>query len=91
MPSTQLTGSADFAELLEAVKAAIAEASVAPALFDAAAARKYCGLSRSGFFRALSAGAFPKPVHIEGSGDRWRKVDLDRWIERLKPARKKRA
>ncbi|VTR94739.1 unnamed protein product [Gemmata massiliana] len=39
----------------------------------------------------IPRGSLPKAVHVEGSGDRWRRADLDKWIERLKPARKKRA
>lgn len=86
-------GREPFAELLAAVRAAIAEelaAASVPQLLDGVQARKYVGLSRSGWFRALSAGRLPKPVFVEGSGERFRRVDLDKFVERLKPRRKRR-
>lgn len=85
MADTTLT--ADLAAL---VKGAIAEAIGAPVplLLDQPAAIAYTGLSRSGWFRLKSADLLPRPVHVEGSGDRWRRKDLDAWAERQKPRRK---
>ena len=31
-------------------------------------------------FRRKVGRVYPKPVKVAGVGDRWRKVDLDRWI-----------
>jgi predicted DNA-binding transcriptional regulator AlpA len=49
----------------------------------------YCGVSRSAFYRLLSADKAPSPVSLPGSRPRWRRSDLDRWIASLKPARHK--
>ncbi len=57
-------------------------------LLDQPAAMGYCGLKRSGWFRLKSAGLLPKPLTLEGSGERWRRADLDRWIAAMKPRRK---
>jgi hypothetical protein len=87
MPAEPL-GADDFTKLLDAVKAAVAEAlETIPALLDGAQARRYVGLSKSGWHRARSAGLLPKPVLVEGSGDRYRRADLDKFVERLKPRR----
>lgn len=31
-------------------------------------------------FRRKAGRIYPDPIKVEGVGDRWRKVDLDRWI-----------
>jgi predicted DNA-binding transcriptional regulator AlpA len=49
----------------------------------------FCGLSRSVWFRLKSAGKLPPPVGSATSNPRWRRADLQRWIERLKPATKR--
>jgi len=90
MPTDSPIGAADFAAIVETLKAAIAEAvgTPVPQLLDQTAAMGYAGLKRSGWFRLKSAGLLPKPVHLEGSGERWKKKDLDAWIERMRPRRK---
>lgn len=60
-------------------------AAVPPLTFTQAEAARYAGLSRSGWFRLKSAGLLPKPVHVPGVGVRYRRSDLERWAERLKP------
>lgn len=82
-------GDIDFAELLDAVRAAVVEAAAMPRLLDGKAAMRYVGLSKSAWFRAKSAGLIPAPVYVEGSGDRYRRSDLDKFVERLKPRRKR--
>jgi predicted DNA-binding transcriptional regulator AlpA len=67
--------------------AVVAATSVAPQLLDQADAWRYCGLSRSAWFRLRSADQLPGPVNIDRSGLRWRKADLDKWLARLKPKR----
>ena len=91
MPTDSRIGSADFAALVETVKAAITEAvgTPVPQLLDQVAAMNYVGLKRSGWFRLKSAGLLPKPVYLEGSGERFRRADLDRWIAAMKPHRRK--
>ncbi len=85
------SGATDFKLLVEAVvRAVVAQiAAPVPQLLDQVQARRYCGLSKSGWFRAKSADLLPKSVFIEGSGERWKRRDLDAWIERQKPTRRK--
>jgi predicted DNA-binding transcriptional regulator AlpA len=80
-------GESDFAALVAAVKEAVSEAlgQPSPQTLTQPDAMKYVGLSRSSWFRAKAAGELPGPILIEGSGERWRKKDLDTWLERLKP------
>jgi predicted DNA-binding transcriptional regulator AlpA len=47
------------------------------------------GLSRSAWFRLRSAGACPAPVSLPGSHPRWRVADLQRWVNNLRPARRR--
>ena len=84
-------GREDFALLVDAIKAAVAEAigATVPQLLDQTAAMRYVGLSKSGWFRAKSAGLLPNPVYIDGSGEKWKRRDLDAWVERLKTRRQK--
>ncbi|MBA4191834.1 MAG: hypothetical protein C0467_27965 [Planctomycetaceae bacterium] len=86
LPSNQ----ASISDFAEAIASAVAEriGKPTPQLLDQSAARVFLGLSRSGWFRAKSADLLPRAVHIEGSGDRWRRKDLDNWIDRQKPTRK---
>lgn len=84
-------GRADFLALVEAVAQAVADrlAAPLPQTFDQPGAIAYVGVSRSAWFRLKSAGKVPAPIHIDGTGERWRRKDLDQWIERLKARRKK--
>jgi hypothetical protein len=86
-PPPAVLGRADFEQLLDAIRATITEAASVPALLDGLAARRYLGLSKTGWHRAKSAGLLPKSVHVDGSGERWRKTDLDRFTAGLKPRR----
>lgn len=76
--------------LVLAVLAAIREhVGPLPQLFDQADAMRYVGLPRSTWFRLRSADELPAPVNVPGSGPRWRRADLDTWLKKLKPARRK--
>lgn len=76
--------------LVAAVVAAIREhLGPLPQLFDQADAMRYVGLPRSTWFRLRSADELPAPVSVPGSGPRWRRADLDTWLKKLKPARRK--
>lgn len=79
----------EFAALVDAVAQAVADRLAAPAAqtFDQPGAIAYSGLPRSTWFRLRSAGKLPAPVEVEGTGPRWRRSDLDKWLERLKPRR----
>lgn len=46
----------------------------------------FLGLSRSAWFRLRGEGKLPKPVSPDGAL-LWRRVDLERWVERLRAAR----
>jgi predicted DNA-binding transcriptional regulator AlpA len=50
---------------------------------------RYLGLARSSWYRLRAAGKLPSPVSVYGTGPRWRRADLDAWVARLKPARRK--
>jgi predicted DNA-binding transcriptional regulator AlpA len=62
----------------------------APQTFGQNDAIAYVGLPESTWFRLRSAGEIPEPVEVPGSGPRWRKRDLDKYLDSLKPRRKKR-
>ncbi len=82
-------GAADFAALVAKLDLILETvAKPVPQLLDQPSAMNYCGLKRSGWFRVKSAGLLPKPLTIEGSGERWRRADLDRWIAAMRPRRK---
>jgi predicted DNA-binding transcriptional regulator AlpA len=55
-------------------------------LLDMAGVVALSGLSKSSVYRSLAGGGFPKPCDTP-SGPRWRRSDVLKWIERLKPAR----
>jgi predicted DNA-binding transcriptional regulator AlpA len=50
----------------------------------------YLGISRSAFYRLLSADQAPKPLLLPGSRMVWRVADLDRWLARQPTGRKPR-
>ncbi len=60
-----------------------------PQSFDQAGAIAYVGIPRSTWFRLRSSGKLPDPRDVPGSGPRWLKRDLDHWLEKLKPRRRK--
>jgi predicted DNA-binding transcriptional regulator AlpA len=57
-----------------------------PLLLSQLAAIKYVGLSRSAWYRLRSVGKLPRPVSVPGCGPHWRRADLDRWAENVRPA-----
>lgn len=76
--------------LIAAVVAALREhVRPLPQLLDQPDAMRYVGLARSTWFRLRSADEIPPPVTIPGTGPRWRRADLDKWLAKLKPARRK--
>lgn len=76
-------------QLADRIVAALREAaSPVPMLLDAEQAAAYAGVSRSGWYRLVAAGVIPQAIRIEGVGPRWRRSDIDRWVERLRPSRK---
>ena len=89
MPGDPDPRPADPKALLTELLAAVREAATMPPpqLLDADQTAAYCGLSRSGMYRLLAADDFPIPVRPEGSLPRWKRSDLDKWIDRLKPGR----
>ena len=77
------------------VKALVAELAEAlrdrpmPLLLTAEQAWSFLGVSRSTFWRLLSAGDLPEAVSVPGSGPRWKRADLERWTDKLKARRRK--
>jgi predicted DNA-binding transcriptional regulator AlpA len=57
-----------------------------PLLLTQQQAWMFLGVSRSAWFRLRGAGRLPRPVAPDGAL-LWRRADLDRWAERLRPAR----
>jgi predicted DNA-binding transcriptional regulator AlpA len=49
-----------------------------------------CGLSRSAFYRLVAAGEAPAPIRLPGARPCWRLADLRRWVEGLRPSRRRR-
>jgi predicted DNA-binding transcriptional regulator AlpA len=47
----------------------------------------YAGVSRSCWYRLMSAGQAPKPLQLPGSRRRWRVADVARWVENLRTGR----
>jgi len=50
---------------------------------------KFTGLSRTGIYRRVAAGAFPRPVALGPRAVGWRESDIIEWIDALatKPSR----
>ncbi|WP_300379543.1 hypothetical protein [Henriciella sp.] len=61
-----------------------------PALMPAPLAADYLGFTgknpAAAFLKAVGRGLYPPAVHHPGERKKWRKVDLDREIERLAEA-----
>ncbi len=49
----------------------------------------FVGLSRSAWYRLVSAGQAPAPVSLPGTRPRWRTADLSRWVQTLRPLRRR--
>jgi hypothetical protein len=64
-------------------------AAPTPLLLRQRAAWTYLGVSRTLWFKLKHRPDFPKPVELEGV-QYWRRADLDKFSERLRPARPRR-
>lgn len=51
-----------------------------PSLMRASTAAGYLDEASVETFRRKVGRVYPKPVRVVGTGDRWRKADLDKWI-----------
>ncbi|MFO0806243.1 MAG: helix-turn-helix domain-containing protein [Gemmataceae bacterium] len=61
-----------------------------PALLTLAEAAAFLAISRATLYRLRDAGRFPMPVGIPGTAaQRWRRTDLEKYVENLKPRRPK--
>lgn len=49
-----------------------------PTLLNLKAIMEYTGLSRSGIYKLMSDGIFPRPIKI-GRSARWRESDIEKW------------
>lgn len=56
----------------------------APSLMTGPMVCSYTGLSRTHFNTLKASREFPNPVVVGGS-KKWRKRDVDRWVDSLKP------
>ena len=61
-----------------------------PLLLGPREAHQYLGISRSAYYRLISAGELPAPVEVPGAGPHWRRADLDKWVARLGRRRRRR-
>jgi predicted DNA-binding transcriptional regulator AlpA len=61
-----------------------------PLLLTQEQAWAFVGLSRSAWYALRAADALPKPIMIPGAGQRWRRKDLEAWVDRLQPTRQRR-
>jgi hypothetical protein len=52
-----------------------------PSLMTARTAAGYLDEKSVESFRRKVGDVYPQPIRLKGIGERWRKVDLDRWIE----------
>jgi predicted DNA-binding transcriptional regulator AlpA len=74
---------------IDAITQAIRDAAAPtdpPLTMPADDAARLIGISRASLYRGVSSGAIPGPVQTAG-GPRWRRADLVRYVERLRPAR----
>lgn len=55
-----------------------------PLMLAAKDAAELLGIGQTSFYAAVSGGDLPKPCDTPG-GPRWKRSDLERWVERLKP------
>ena len=57
-------------------------------LLRLAEVKAYTGLCRSAIYAAMSAGSFPRAVHVGTRSVAWVSSEIDRWIsERISSAR----
>jgi predicted DNA-binding transcriptional regulator AlpA len=83
----------DQADTIDAIAARVAErlrpvlTTPVPETFRGAGAAAFLGLSVSEFYRIVAAGDLPAAVRFAGSTrSRWRRKDLERALDRMKPA-----
>ena len=64
-----------------------------PAMMCDREAADYCGVGKTTLWKLVAAGGdFPKPVRVPGTtATRFRRADLDEWVESLKPVKVKKA
>jgi len=74
------------ADLLAAVRQAVAEVVGQPKPKLTRQPWLYVGLPKSTWYRLASEGKTPKAVSLEGTGKHYRTEELDRWVERLRTA-----
>lgn len=55
-------------------------AAIQPAAMKASSAAAYLDMTTAAFRRAVKMDALPKPIKVTERIERWRKVDLDRWL-----------
>jgi predicted DNA-binding transcriptional regulator AlpA len=60
---------------------------VPPAAVDAAGAGRFCGVSRSQWWKLHSAGKVPLPVYLGSKAPRWLLDELRAWLEAGCPTR----
>jgi prophage regulatory protein len=41
-----------------------------------------CGKSRSGIYKAIKAGDFPKPVKVDSRSSAWIRSEIEQWAQR---------
>lgn len=73
---------------LRTIREALARPAGWPLLLTPAEAAEFVGLSRSALYRLVSADAI-KAVDVPNAGVRFRRSDLEKLVERLKPGRRK--
>jgi predicted DNA-binding transcriptional regulator AlpA len=85
-----IIGSGDFRAFVDAVAKAVSEKLSAPVpqTFSQAQAIAFTGVSRTAWYRLKAMGKLPAPIRIAGSGGRWRRKDLERWLENLNTRRR---
>jgi predicted DNA-binding transcriptional regulator AlpA len=74
-----------------ATATATATAVIVPQLLKQPQAWAFIGVTRANWYRMRSAGELPDPVEVPGGELMWRRADLEKWVARLKPARRRRS
>lgn len=65
--------------------AATPPADDGPALLTCSQAAKLLGVSRTAYYHLRAEGKIPKPVALLAGHPRWRRTDLLRFVEKLRP------
>jgi predicted DNA-binding transcriptional regulator AlpA len=56
---------------------------IPPALMTDKQTAAYVAWSRARLWQAVATEEFPQPVRLPGRATRWRRADVDQWIEAL--------